>query len=87
MKPPVGAPIDPQTKTLKGFFLYEIRSKRRSLLSPTTLNAWNPVWSQDGLQVFFTGQEPGKSPAIYRIFWDGTSLQRYALGTTFVVGQ
>lgn len=86
-KPPAGAPIDPQTKTLKGFFLYEIRSKRRSLLSPTTLNGWNPVWSQDGLQVFFTGQEPGKSPAIYRVFWDGTSLQRYAFGTTFVVGQ
>lgn len=86
-KPPVGAPSDPQTKTLKGFFLYEIRSKRRSLLSPTTMNAWNPVWSNDGLQVFFTGQEPGKAPAIYRIFWDGTGLQRYAFGTAFVVGQ
>lgn len=86
-KPPVGAPIDSQTKTLKGFFLYEVRSKRRSLLSPTTMNAWNPTWSQDGLQVFFTGQELGKSPAIYRIFWDGTGLQRYALGTAFVVGQ
>jgi uncharacterized membrane protein len=86
-KPPVGAPIDPQTKTLRGFFLYEVRSKRRSLLSPTTMNAWDPVWSQDGLQVFFTGQEPGKIPATYRIFWDGTSLQKYVSGTSFVVGQ
>jgi uncharacterized membrane protein len=86
-KPLVGAPIDPQTKTLKGFFLYEIRSKRRSLLSPTTLNAWDPVWSQDGLQVFFTGQDAGKTPATYRIFWDGTSLQKYTSGTAFVVGQ
>ena len=86
-KPPVGAPIDPQTKTLKGFLLYEVRSKRRSLLSPTTMNAWDPVWSQDGLQVFFTGQEPGKIPATYRIFWDGTSLQKYVSGTAFVVGQ
>jgi uncharacterized membrane protein len=85
--PPVGAPTDPQTKTLKGFLLYEVRSKRRSLLSATTLNAWNPVWSQDGLQVFFTGQEPGKAPAVYRIFWDGLGLQRYASGTAFVVGQ
>ena len=86
-KPPPGAPVDSQTKTLKGFFLYEIRSKRRWLLSPTTLHAWDPVWSRDGLQVFFTGQEPGKSPATYRIFWDGTGLQKYASGTAFVVGQ
>ena len=46
------------------------------------MNAWEPEWSRDGLQVLFTGQESGKSSAIYRIFWDGTGLQKYAPGIT-----
>lgn len=86
-KPPASAPSDPQTKTLNGFFLYEMRSKRRVLLSPANLNASAPEWSRDGLQVFFTGQEAGKTAAVYRIFWDGTSLQKYSSGSRLVVGQ
>ena len=46
-----------------------------------------PEWSRDGLQVLFTGQEPRKSPAIYRIFWDGTDFRRYQGGKNLVVGQ
>ncbi len=86
-KPPAGSPVAPPPGPLKGFFLYEIRSKRRALLSPGNMNAWEPEWSRDGLQVFFTGQEPSKSSAIYRIFWDGTGLQKYAPGSKLVVGQ
>jgi len=86
-KPPASSRVASPSGPLKGFFLYEIRSKRRALLSPANMNAWEPEWSRDGLQVLFTGQESGKSSAIYRIFWDGTGLQKYAPGSKLAVGQ
>jgi hypothetical protein len=72
----------------QALFLYEVRSKRRVLLSPLNLTVSQPEWSTDGLQVFFTGRaSPSAAPVIYRIFWDGTSLTKVHDGSDFVVGQ
>ena len=83
---PVGAPKDAMGLAA-GFFLYELRSKRRTTLSPPDQWSRSGEWSRDGLQVFYTRVVTGSSPAIYRIFWDGTGAQRYLNGTSFVVGQ
>jgi len=70
------------------FFLYEVKSKRRVLLSPPNLTSSFAEWSRDGLQIFFTGTDPsGKSIAIYRMFWDGTSLIKVQDGYDLVIGQ
>lgn len=70
-----------------GLALYEIRSKRRTMVTLPNMFARDAEWSRDGLQIFFTGWEPGKAPATYRIFWDGIGQQKYASGTSLVVGQ
>ena len=70
-----------------GFFLYEIRSRRRVMLSPTDMLARGAEWSRDGLQIYFTGIDASKRIGTYRVFWDGTSLKRYADGTSLVIGQ
>lgn len=85
--PLAGMPKDPHMGGSIGFGLYEIRSKRRTLLTPPSMSAQDAVWSRDGLQIFFTGQEAGKPAAIYRIFWDGIGLQKFASGTQFAIGQ
>lgn len=84
---PAGAPTD-----VKGlnetFFLYEVRSKRRTILGPPDAFARNAEWSRDGLQIFFTTGVPGKGLlATDRIFWDGTGDKRYSSGINFVVGK
>jgi uncharacterized membrane protein len=84
---PPGSPVDLPEGTMGGFFLYEIRSKRRVLLSPTSLNASGPEWSRDGFQIFFTGRDSSRHLATYRIFWDGVGLQKYLSGTGLVIGQ
>jgi uncharacterized membrane protein len=83
---PTGAPKDAKGQ-VGGFFLYEVRSKRRTTLSP--LDQWGRAaeWSRDGLQVFYTREVAGSPAATFRIFWDGTGMQRYIGGTNFVVGQ
>jgi uncharacterized membrane protein len=86
-KPPQGVPVDEHMGGSFGFFLYEIRSKRRVILSPLNMFAQNSEWSRDGLQVFFTGMDSSKRAATYRIFWDGTGLQKYTASTGFVIGQ
>ena len=72
----------------EAFFLYEIRSKRRVLLSPYDLTSSGAEWSKDGLQIYFTGRDPasGKS-TLFRIFWDGTSQTKYQDGSGLVIGQ
>jgi len=85
--PPAGTPKDPHTGASIGFGLYEIRSRRRTLLTPPSTLAQGAEWSHDGLQIFFTGQEPGKPSAVYRVFWDGIGVQKYLTGTALVVGQ
>ena len=68
-------------------FLFEIRSKRRVLLTAPNLNAVAPEWSRDGIQIFFTSHDAAKNSAIYRIFWDGSALKRIRPGSGLVVGQ
>jgi simple sugar transport system ATP-binding protein len=86
-KPAPGTPADPRTGLGGGFFLYEVRSKRRVLLCPPNLYAKDAEWSRDGIQIFFTGRESTRGDATYRIFWDGSEPKRYLAGTDFVVGQ
>jgi uncharacterized membrane protein len=83
---PSGAPKDAIGLT-SGFFLYEVHSKRRVILCP--LDQWgrNAEWSKDGLQVFYSRMVPTAGMSTYRIFWDGTGVQKYASGTGLVVGQ
>lgn len=87
LKPNPGAPVDPHKGTGCGLFLYEIRSKRRVLLSPGNMICSNAEWSRDGLQIFFTMRDSTRSTSISRIFWDGTSLKKYLAGSSLVVGQ
>ncbi|PYT46336.1 MAG: hypothetical protein DMG47_05325 [Acidobacteria bacterium] len=87
LKPPAGVPTDTHTGGGLGFFLYEIRSKRRTLLSPSNMFAQYGEWSRDGFQVFFTGADSSRRYAIYHMFWDGIGLQKYASGTSLVIGQ
>jgi uncharacterized membrane protein len=70
-----------------GFFLYEVRSKRRTVLCPADQWGRFAEWSRDGLQVFYTRVIPATSAATFRIFWDGTGVQRYLSGTSFTIGQ
>jgi len=87
IKPPQGVPIDQHMGGGFGFFLYEIRSKRRVILGPLNMFAQDAEWSPDGLQIFFTGSDSSRRYATYRMFWDGIGLQKYASGTYFTVGQ
>jgi len=70
------------------FFLFELRSKRRTVLGPPDVDASSAEWSRDGLQIFFTRAAPDKSARVTdRIFWDGTGERRYASGSALVVGK
>ena len=72
----------------QAFFLYEIQSKRRVLLSPPNLTCTFAEWSRDGLQIFFTGREPSATAmTIYKMFWDGTSQTKVQEGYDLVIGQ
>jgi uncharacterized membrane protein len=83
---PTGAPKDAMGLAA-GFFLYEVRSKRRTILSPLDQWARAAEWSRDGLQVFYTRVVAGSPAATFRTFWDGTGVQRYTAGTSLVIGQ
>ena len=88
LTPPPGTPKDSGMGQAQAFFLYEIRSKRRVLLSPLNMFSGSAEWSKDGLQIFFTGREPSaKSSAIYKMFWDGTSQLKVQDGYGLVIGQ
>ena len=72
----------------ESFFLYELRSHRRTILGPPDAYARNAEWSRDALQIFFTRGVPGKPPLVTdRIFWDSTGDKRYSAGTALVVGR
>jgi hypothetical protein len=64
-----------------------LKSKRRVLVSPPDQSARNGEWSRDGLQVFYIGVDAAKRNAVFRIFWDGTSVKRMQEGSQFVIGQ
>ena len=83
---PTGAPVD-SMGLAAGFFLYELRSRRRATLCPPEQWGRAAEWSRDSLQVFFTGMDTSRRSVVNRIFWDGTSLQRALTGSSYVVGQ
>jgi len=86
VKSPTGAPTDTMGLAA-GFFLYEIRSKRRVVLSPTDEWARHAEWSRDGVQIFYTRRISAASLLTYRILWDGSTAKRYIEGSDFVVGK
>jgi uncharacterized membrane protein len=84
---PAGAPADTMGLN-ESFFLYELNSKRRTILGSPDAFARNAEWSRDALQIFFTKGAAGKGPlGTDRIFWDGTGEKRYSAGTALVVGK
>jgi uncharacterized membrane protein len=84
--PPRGAPAD-ASRLSGGIFLYELRAKRRVILTPPDQSASHGEWSQDGVQVFYTARLSSGAPSTYRIFWDGSASKRYIAATNFVIGQ
>jgi uncharacterized membrane protein len=88
-KPPAGAPTD-ANDTAAGIFFYELRSKRRTVLSDTDQWANGAEWSRDGVQVFYTHRDSPRASlasSIYKVLWDGLDPKRYIPGSDFVVGQ
>lgn len=83
---PAGAPTDAQG-LVSGFFLYEVRAKRRVVLSPADQWGRAAEWSRDGIQVFYTRRVNANASSTFRMFWDGSGLRRYVEGTELVVGQ
>jgi uncharacterized membrane protein len=86
--PPAGAPKDSMSLAAC-FFLYEVRSKRRVVLSPPDQWARAAEWSRDGIQIFYTRRLAANSSSTFRIFWDGSGAgpRRYLDGTDLVIGQ
>jgi uncharacterized membrane protein len=68
-------------------FLYEVRSKRRIILTPPDQWARAAEWSRDGLQIFYTRAISVVSFVTLRVFWDGTDVRRYVDGRDLVIGQ
>jgi len=84
---PANAPKD-AVGLSQSFFLYELRSHRRTVLGPPDAYARNAEWSRDALQIFFTRGVPGKPPLVTdRIFWDSTGDKRYSAGSNLVIGR
>lgn len=86
MSAPAGAPKDAMGLAA-GFFLFELRSRRRTTLRPPDQWGRTAEWSRDGLQVFYTRTVSGSPAATFRIFWDGTGAQKYVTGSSLVIGQ
>lgn len=87
LKPAAGSATDSRTGFGGGLFFFELRSRRRSLLTTPDVFATDGEWSRDSLQVFFTHHDPKHGAAVDRIFWDGSEMKRYLLGSNLVVGQ
>jgi uncharacterized membrane protein len=74
-------------RPVSGLFLYEVRTKRRVVLSPPDQSASHGEWSMDGVQVFYTVRLSSGISTTYRVFWDGSAPKRYIPATDFVIGQ
>ena len=84
---PAGAPTD-SVGLNSTFFLYEVRSHRRTILGAPDTFARAGEWSRDGLQIFFTRGVAGKSVlGTSRVFWDSIGLKPYSPGSYLVVGK
>ena len=87
LKTPVGAPAD-SVGLNSTFFLYEVLSKRRTILGPADSYQRAAEWSRDGLQIFYTKGVPGKVPlSTWSIFWDASNPHRFNSGASFVIGK
>jgi len=87
LKTPAGAPADSVGLT-STFFLYEVLSKRRTVLGPADSYQRAAEWSRDGLQIFYTRGVPGKAPlSTWSIFWDSTNPHRFNTSSYFVIGK
>jgi uncharacterized membrane protein len=86
VKAPAGAPTDAMGLSAT-FFLYELRSKRRTVLGPPDQWARHAEWSRDSVQIFYTRRVSPTSSSTFRILWDGSAGKRYADGTEFVIGK
>lgn len=84
--PPAGAPTDANSISA-GFFYYELRSKRRVVLSQTSEWGRAAEWSRDGVQIFYTRRASATALTTYRMFWDASASRKYIEGTEFVVGK
>ena len=83
---PLGAASN-ANQPLGGIFLYELRTRRRAVLTPPEQSAHNGEWSRDGVQVFYTVHLSSSTSMTYRVFWDGSAAKKYAAASEFVVGQ
>jgi uncharacterized membrane protein len=83
---PAGAPTDANS-IAAGFFYYELRSKRRVVLSQTDEWGRAAEWSRDGVQIFYTRRVSATALTTYRTFWDASGPRKYIDGTEFVVGK
>jgi uncharacterized membrane protein len=87
LKTPAGAPAD-SVGLNSTFFLYEVLSKRRTVLGPVDSYQRAAEWSRDGLQIFYTRGVPGKAPlSTWSIFWDSSNPHRFNSGAFFVIGK
>ncbi len=86
VKAPAGAPTD-QMGLAAAVYLYEVKSKRRTLLSPSDEWARHGEWSRDGVQIFYTRRLSATSYVIYRQLWDGSEPKRYQDGADLVIGK
>ena len=86
VKAPAGAPTD-QMGIAAAIFLYEVKSKRRTLMSPSDEWARHGEWSRDGVQIFYTRRLTATSYFVYRQLWDGSESKRYQEGADLVVGK
>jgi uncharacterized membrane protein len=86
IKAPAGAPTD-QMGIAAAIFLYEVKSKRRTLMSPSDEWARHGEWSRDGVQIFYTRRLTATSYFVYRQLWDGSESKRYQEGADLVVGK
>jgi len=85
--PATEVPLDKHEGNSPALLLYEIKSKRRVVLTPVGTWAEFAEWSSDGFQIFFTGADSSRRYATYRMFWDGIGVQKYLSGTSLVIGQ
>jgi uncharacterized membrane protein len=87
LKTPAGAPAD-SVGLNSTFFLYEVLSKRRTILGPADSYQRAAEWSRDGLQIFYTRGVSGKVPlSTWSIFWDSTNPHRFNTSSFFVIGK
>jgi uncharacterized membrane protein len=68
-------------------FLYELRTKRRVVLTPPEQSASHGEWSRDGVQILYTVRLSSGTSMTYRVFWDGSAAKRYLAATDLVIGQ